>query len=101
LLLDQNNFFNIQKLNYNLCFSQGDIKATVIDADPDKHMILAFCGQKGFDSLHMWTVVVTRQNGITAPETLRLSAILVKHGYSPLASKIVSWKDCPIYTFIP
>lgn len=82
-------------------FYTGDIKAIVIDADPAKHLILAFCGQKGLDSLHMWTIVVTRQNGISAPETLRLSAILVKHGYSPLESKIISWKDCPIYTIIP
>lgn len=49
----------------------------------------------------MWTVVVTRNSGISAPETLRLSAILVRHGYNPLASKIISWKDCPIYTMIP
>lgn len=80
---------------------KGDIKATIIDADPEKHLILAFCGQKGLESLHMWTVVVTRQNGITAPETLRLSAILVKHGYDPIASKIISWKDCPIYSMVP
>lgn len=79
----------------------GDIKATVIDADPEKHLILAFCGKKGLESLHMWTIVVTRQNGISAPETLKLSAILVKHGYDPLASKIVSWKNCPIYNIIP
>lgn len=76
----------------------GEIRATVIDTDPDKHLILMFCGLKGSDSSHLWTVVVTRQNGISAPETLRLSAILVKHGYSPLSSKIISWKDCPIYT---
>ncbi|XP_015371545.1 PREDICTED: uncharacterized protein LOC107167147 [Diuraphis noxia] len=79
----------------------GDITATIIDADPDTHLILAFCGKKGSEILHMWTVVVTRQNGIAAPETLRLSAILVKHGYNPMASKIISWKNCPIYTMIP
>ncbi|CAH1738541.1 uncharacterized protein LOC114128378 [Aphis gossypii] len=79
----------------------GEITATIIDADPDAHLILAFCGKKGSDSLHMWTVVVTRQNGIAAPETLKLSAILVKHGYNPMASKIISWKNCPIYTMIP
>ncbi|XP_025203722.1 uncharacterized protein LOC112600649 [Melanaphis sacchari] len=79
----------------------GEITATTIDADPDTHLILAFCGKKGSNSLHMWTVVVTRQNGISAPETLRLSAILVKHGYNPMASKIISWKNCPIYTMVP
>lgn len=79
----------------------GDIKAIIVDADHEKHLILAFCGQRGLDLLHMWTVVLTRQNGISAPETLRLSAILVKHGYSPMASKIISLTDCPIYTMIP
>jgi len=80
----------------------GDnVKATIVEADPNKHLILAFCGQKGQELLHMWTIVVTRHNGISAPETLKLSAILVKHGYSPLASKIISWKNCPMYTMLP
>lgn len=82
-------------------FFIGDIRASVIDADPDNHLILTFCGQKELDSLHMWTIVVTRKNGISASETLRLSAILVKHGYDPLSSKIISWRDCPVYTMIP
>lgn len=79
----------------------GDIRATIIDTDPDKHLILVFCGLTKSKLSHLWTVVVTRQSGISAPETLRLSAMLVKHGYNPLVSKIVSWKDCPIYTMIP
>ncbi|XP_050433424.1 uncharacterized protein LOC126841148 [Adelges cooleyi] len=78
----------------------GEINATIISAEPDDHMILVFCGVKGIDKLHMWTVVVTRKSGILAPETLRLSAILVKHGYDPKTSRIISWRDCPDYKTI-
>ncbi|XP_050542670.1 uncharacterized protein LOC126906270 [Daktulosphaira vitifoliae] len=78
----------------------GEIHTTIINAEPDNHAILVFCGLRGLDKLHMWTAVVTRKNGISAPETLRLSAILVKHGYDPRKSKIISWSNCPAYKTI-
>lgn len=70
------------------------MKATVFESDPSTYMMVTHCGQHRGKLVHLWTAAVTRSRVIPSALRLKLTKSLLRHGFDPDISKVITWETC-------